>query len=225
MSPALAVLGLTILGTWGLAGIGLMAGGIILMFFPGDAATNSDPFIGGLVLFIVGFVSFGLSNVVAMPLLGMDPPLPLKAKKNIPHSRLNKWHSAGPLRDFVDGMPKEVRIRTQRVLIVRQGETAYALNALCSHARLPMGGFPGSPIKAMPVRDGCVMCPFHGARFEVKTGKVVRQPFDSAFNNEHPFLGRFQSKIPLFKWNNKAEDSQTYPVKIENGDVIVGMPK
>lgn len=202
-----------------------MAGGIILFFFPGDAATNSDPQLGGIVLFAIGLVSFGLTNAVAMPLLGMDPPLPLKAKKNIPHSRLTKWHSAGPLRDFVDGLPKEVRIRTQRVLIVRQGETAYALNALCSHARLPMGGFPGSPIKAMPVRDDCVMCPFHGARFEVKTGKVVRQPFDSAFNNEHAFLGRLQSKIPLFKWNNKAEDSQTYPVKIENGDVIVGMPK
>ncbi len=225
MSPALAVLGLTILGTWGLASIGLMAGGIILLFFPGDAATSSDPTIGGIVLFLVGFVSFGLSNAVAMPLLGMDPPLPLKAKKIIPFARLNKWHSAGPLRDFVDGMPKEVRIRTQRVLIIRQGDTAYAMNALCSHARLPMGGFPGSPIKASPVRDDCVMCPFHGARFEVKTGKVVRQPFDSAFNNEHPFLGRFQSKIPLFKWNNKAEDSQTYPVKIENGEVIVGMPK
>ena len=158
-----------------------------------------------------------------MPLLGLDPPIRIPAKKIIPHSRMKKWSSVGALRDFTDGVPKEVRARTQRVLIVRKGEAVYALNALCSHARLPMGGLPGSPIKAYPIKDDCVMCPFHGARFEIATGKVIRQPFDSQFNNEHPLLGRLQSKI--FFFNKKAEDSQTYPVKIENGNVVVGLPK
>ncbi len=227
MSPALAFLGLTILGTWGLASIGLIAGGIILFFFPGDAATNSDPQLGGAVLFIAGVMSFGLSNLVAMPLLGLDPPLPLKAKKIIPHARMKKWHSVGNLRDFTDGVPKEVRARTMRILIIRKGDTAYALHGTCSHAQLPMGGLPGSPIKPYAIKDDCVMCPFHGARFEIETGKVVRQPFDSQFNNEHPLLGRLQSKIfkvaPLLSM--KAEDSQTYPVKIENGEIIVGLPR
>ncbi len=223
MSPALAFLGLTILGTWGLAGIGLMAGGIILIFFPGDAATNSSPMVGGFALLIVGAINFALANAVSMPLLGLDPPIRIPAKKIIPHSRMKKWSSVGALRDFTDGVPKEVRARTQRVLIVRKGETVYALNALCSHARLPMGGLPGSPIKAYPIKDDCVMCPFHGARFEIATGKIIRQPFDSQFNNEHQLLGRLQSKI--FFFNKKAEDSQTYPVKIENGNVVVGLPK
>lgn len=223
MSPALAFLGLTILGTWGLASIGLIAGGIILFFFPGDAATNSDPQLGGAVLFIAGLLSMGAVQAVIAPLLGLDPPIRIPAKKIIPHSRMKKWHSVGRLADFPDGTPKEVRARTQRILIVRRGDEAFALNALCSHARLPMAGLPGSPIKAYPIKDDCVMCPFHGARFEIETGKVVRQPFDSQFNNEHPFLGRLQSKI--FFFNKKAEDSQTYPVKIENGEVVVGLPK
>ncbi|MGI8926499.1 MAG: Rieske (2Fe-2S) protein [Tepidiformaceae bacterium] len=223
MSPVLAFLGLSILGTWGLASIGLIAGGVIMLFFPGDAETSSSSTLGGIVLLGAGLVSMGVMQVVVAPLLGLDPPLPLKAKNIIPQARMTRWARAGFLRDLPDGLPKEMRLRSQRVTLVRRGETAYALGALCSHARLPLAGLPGSPIKAYPVRDDCVMCPFHGARFEAATGRVVRQPFDSQFNDEHPFLGRLQSK--LFFFNKKAEDMQTYPVRIEGGEVLVGLPK
>lgn len=223
MSPALAFLGISILGTWGLASIGLMAAGIIMIFFPGDAAAASGSTFPGIVLLLAGLGSFGLVQMMVAPLLGLDPPFPIKAKTIIPLAKLTRWASAGNLRDFTDGMPKEVRVRSQRVVIVRSGETAYALRALCSHARLPLAGFPGSPIKAEPVRDGCIMCPFHGARYELATGKVVRQPFDSEFNEAHPFLGKMQSKLLFF--NKKAEDTQTYPVRIENGKVMVCLPR
>jgi nitrite reductase/ring-hydroxylating ferredoxin subunit len=223
VSPALAFLGLSILGTWGLASIGLIAGGIILIVAPGDAQTASSSTVGGIVLIVAGLASGGLMQLVVNPLLGIDAPLPLKAKNIVPHASMKRWARAGLLRDFPDGTPKEVRLLSRRVVIVRQGETAYALNALCSHARLPISGFPGSPVKAVPVKDDCVMCPFHGARFEVATGKVVRQPFTSEFNNDHPFLGRVQSK--LFFFNRGAEDMQTFPVKIENGEISVGLPR
>jgi hypothetical protein len=29
----------------------------------------------------------------------------------------------------------------------------------------------------------------------------------------------------MFFWNKSAEDIQTYPVRIENGEILVGMPK
>ena len=223
MSPALAFVGISILGTWGLASIGLIVAGIIMIFFPGDAATASDPQFAGVILLVAGIISGGLMQLTIGPLLGIDPPLPLKAKNIIPHARMKSWANAGALRNFPDGLPKEVRLRAQRVTIIRRGETAYAINGLCSHARLPYGGLPGTPVKAAPIRDDCIMCPFHGARFEVATGKVVRQPFSSQFNAEHPFLGRLQAK--LFFFNRKAEDVQTFPVKIENGEIIVGLPK
>jgi nitrite reductase/ring-hydroxylating ferredoxin subunit len=223
VSPALAFIGISILGTWGLASIGLVAAGIIMIFFPGEAQTASGSTFPGIILLLAGLGSMGLMQITVAPLLGLDPPLPIKAKSIIPHSRMKRWAKAGQLRDFVDGMPKEVRVRTQRILIVRMGETAYAMRGLCSHARLPLGGFPGSPIRAEAVRDGCVMCPFHGARYELETGKVVRQPFDSQFNNDHPFLGRLQSKLLFF--NKSAEDTQTYPVKIEDGEVMVNLPR
>ncbi len=223
MSPALAFLGVSILGTWGLASIGMIAAGIIMLFFPGDPTTASGHVTGGIALLIGGFGSLALMMPVLGPLLGVDPPLPIKAKKILPAARLTHWAKAGAIRDFTDGLPKEVRLRSVRVTIVRKGDSAYALNGLCSHARLPLAGLPGSPIKPYPIQDDCVMCPFHGARFEVASGRVVRQPFSSQFNNDHPFLGRFQSK--LFFWNKNAEDIQTYPVQVEDGEIMVGLPR
>lgn len=221
MSPALAFLGVSILGTWGLASLGLVVGGIIMLFFPGDPTTASGHTLGGIVLIVAGLASGGLMQLTLSPLLGFDAPLPLKAKNILSPSKMKKWAAAGTLRDYEDGVPKELRLRSQRVTMVRQGANIYALGGLCSHARLPLAGMP--PVKAEPVRDGCITCPFHGARFDVASGRVVRQPFSSEFNNDHPFLGRFQSKLMF--WNKNAEDMQTYPVRIEDGTIMVGLPK
>ena len=223
MSVALAIVGVSVLGTWGIATISLIVGGIILIVAPADIETTSSGLAVGVFLLIAGLISGGLMQVIAMPLMGLDPPLPVKASSIIPHDRMKGWASAGPLRAFPDGIATEVRLHSFRVAIVRQGEEAHAMAALCSHARLPLGSFPGAPIKPEPVRDGCVMCPFHGARFEVANGKAVRQPFASEFNADHPFLGTLQSK--LFFWNKGAEDIQTYPVRIENDEIMVGLPR
>ena len=242
MSPALAVLGVSILGTWGLGSIGLIAAGIILLFFPADAPTASDNTLGGIVFLIAGLTSMGLMQIVVAPLLGLDAPVPFRAKDNKAHGKFTRWAKAGILRDYTDGVPKEMRLRAQRVLIIRRGDEIFAMNALCSHARLPLGGFPGSPLKAMPIQDGCVTCPFHGARFDIETGKSVRQPFTTQWNNDHPLLGGLQSKLwkllrfipmpyqafPIPKVARPsltAEDQQTYPVKIENGEIMVGLPR
>ena len=242
MSPALAFLGVSILGTWGLASIGLIAAGIIMLFFPGDPVTASDNTVGGIFFLVLGLVSGGLMQVTVAPLLGLDAPVPFRAKDNQAHGKFTKWAKAGLVRDYTDGVPKEMRLRAQRVLIIRQGDNVYAMNALCSHARLPLGGLPGSPIKPMPVSDGCVTCPFHGARFEVESGKAVRQPFTTQWNNDHPLLGRLQSKLwklirfvpmpyqafpvpKVARPSLDAEDMQTYPVRIEGGEIMVGLPR
>ena len=60
MSPALAFLGVSILGTWGLASIGLIAAGIIMLFFPGDPITASDNTLGGLFFALLTLVTGAL---------------------------------------------------------------------------------------------------------------------------------------------------------------------
>lgn len=242
MSPALAFLGVSILGTWGLASIGLIAAGIIMLFFPGDPVTASDNTVGGIFFLVLGLISGGLMQVTVAPLLGLDAPVPTKAKDNQAHGKFTKWAKAGLVRDLTDGVPKEMRLRAQRVLVIRQGDDVYAMSALCSHARLPLAGLPGSPIKSIAIQDGCVTCPFHGARFEVESGKAVRKPFTTQWNNDHPLLGRLQSKVwgvlrfipmpyqafptpKVARPSLDAEDMQTYPVRIEAGEILVGLPR
>ncbi len=222
MSPALVFIGISLVGTWGLATVGLIAGGIILLFFPGDPTTASDATLGGVVLLVLGLVSGGLLMQTLGPLLSIDPPFPIRSKSIIPAAKMTRWANAGDVRDYPDGLPKLVRLRSLRVTIIRQGEKVFALNGLCTHARLPLGGLPGT-VRAEKTRDDCVSCPFHGARFDLASGKVVAQPFNAEFNNEHPFLGRMQSKLMF--WNRAAEDIQTYPVRIEDGEILVGLPR
>jgi nitrite reductase/ring-hydroxylating ferredoxin subunit len=235
VSPFNAFIGVSIIGTWGLAAIGLVASGIILLVAPGDVETASGSTLPGIVMLVFGLVNLAIMQVVITPLLGLDPPLPIPKKSIIPAERLTRWVKTGHLlRDLPDGKPKEVRVKSQRILLVRRGDRVNALTALCSHARLPLGGFPGSPIKPEPVRDDCIMCPFHGARFEVETGKVVRQPFDSQFNQMHPVLGGMQKHLfrllsappappGVPKPSMNAEDIQTFPCKVENGEVWVAL--
>lgn len=223
MSPALMILGISIIGTWGLASLGLVVGGLFLIFWPGNPTTDSSAMAGGIVLLCIGLVSGGLMQWMVMPLLGLDLPVPIRAKSILPFAKMTNWANAGYVRDLPDGTPKEVRLHSQRVTLIRKGDDVHALGGLCTHARLPLAGIPGSPIKPYEIQEDCVMCPFHGARFDITNGHCVRQPFSTQFNNDHPFLGRFQEK--LFFWNKKAEDIQTYPVEIENGQVRVGLPK
>lgn len=223
MAAGLVILGVAIFWTWGIASIGLVVGGIFLIFFAGPPLTSSPYLAGGLFLFFVGLITTGMMFWMIAPMLGIDPPIPLRAKNIIPAARMKKTARAGTLRDLPDGLPKEIRLHSVRVTLIRQGDEVYALNGLCPHARLPLAGLPGTPVKPYAIQEGCVMCPFHGARFDITNGHVVRQPFSSQFNNDHPFLGRFQEKL-LF-WNKGAEDIQTFPVAIENGEIIVSLPR
>jgi nitrite reductase/ring-hydroxylating ferredoxin subunit len=55
-----------------------------------------------------------------------------------------------------------------RLLLVRQGTEILALGNRCSHR--------GAPLSDGSVSDGCVTCPWHGSRFDLRTGDVVAGP-------------------------------------------------
>ena len=49
------------------------------------------------------------------------------------------------------------------------------------------------------VQDGCISCPRHNAKYDICSGKVLTRP------------GR--------------RDLETYPVRIENGMLLIGLPR
>lgn len=84
-----------------------------------------------------------------------------------------------------------LEISGKPVVIMNLSGNIYAFGDVCTHDNGPLGDGE---------IDGYeIVCPRHGARFDIQTGKAVRGP---AFH-----------------------DIPTYPVRIENGSILVGIPK
>jgi 3-phenylpropionate/trans-cinnamate dioxygenase ferredoxin component len=71
-------------------------------------------------------------------------------------------------------VPGEIRMVPGRPIVVLRGSgggagtEVYAFGSTCTHLR--------APLRTGTVRDGCLQCPLHGARFELSTGAVRRGP-------------------------------------------------
>lgn len=75
----------------------------------------------------------------------------------------------GKVDEIPIGKMKHVEARGKEIVISNVGGKFYAIDDRCGHmnARLSMGNVSN---------DGIVTCPFHGARFDVTTGKKVKEP-------------------------------------------------
>ncbi len=78
---------------------------------------------------------------------------------------------------YVPATPADLGLGTSRCVdvggaqvIVARGQDGqyYAVQRLCSHAALPLDGGR--------VRGASIVCPHHGARFDLKSGRVLGPP-------------------------------------------------
>lgn len=75
------------------------------------------------------------------------------------------WHAALPEAEFPEEGKLAAKLGAWHVLIARDDDGFHALNDRCTHqASLLSGG---------RIRRGAVMCPLHGARFEIATGRCI----------------------------------------------------
>jgi nitrite reductase/ring-hydroxylating ferredoxin subunit len=68
--------------------------------------------------------------------------------------------SEGELREFV--------IKEVEILVVKYAGQMYCLQARCTHA--------GAPLVEGELKDDVLQCPWHGSRFNIKNGLVIRGP-------------------------------------------------
>ncbi|WP_373063821.1 Rieske (2Fe-2S) protein [Gemmatimonas sp.] len=98
---------------------------------------------------------------------------------------------AAALRDIDVGLPLGVVMSDgRRVCLVRHEDTVHAVDDRCPHRDFAISG--GDLV------EPCVLeCPWHGARFDVRTGAVLSGP--------------------------STDDLGTYAVQVTDGEVFVGL--
>ncbi|MBS3962541.1 MAG: Rieske 2Fe-2S domain-containing protein [Sandarakinorhabdus sp.] len=69
------------------------------------------------------------------------------------------------LADFPNSGIASIRSNGWHVVVARVGNAFHALNDRCSHA--------ASPLSTGRLRHGVIICPLHGARFDLASGKCI----------------------------------------------------
>jgi nitrite reductase/ring-hydroxylating ferredoxin subunit/uncharacterized membrane protein len=67
-----------------------------------------------------------------------------------------------------EGRPIKARLGINHLVLVRQGEQMLALHDVCAHA--------GGPLDEGKLVDGALECPWHGSRYRMTDGYVLRGP-------------------------------------------------
>ncbi len=77
----------------------------------------------------------------------------------------------------------------------------FAVSNRCRHLFAPLG-------KGRVVEDGCLECPWHGARYNVRSGKMTRGP-----------QGVFRPLAGVVRGTTGSVALKTYPVELRDGDI------
>lgn len=81
------------------------------------------------------------------------------------------------------------------------GGEPFAVSNRCRHLFASLG-------EGEVAKDGCLECPWHGARFDVSTGKMTRGP-----------QGAFKPLAGAVKATTGSRSLKTFPVEIRDGAI------
>jgi nitrite reductase/ring-hydroxylating ferredoxin subunit len=116
--------------------------------------------------------------------------------------------------DLPDGQMRCFRLSDTDVLIVRDGDTIHAVQNRCGHmaAALHRGDYT----------DGVIVCPLHGAAFEVRTGAVewnaiIPPPMSEYIHSDDARLHKFGELLESIE----TLPIQVYGVSVRDREVFV----
>ncbi len=117
--------------------------------------------------------------------------------------------------DIPNRQMKHVEVKGKEILIANIDRKFYALNDSCGHMNslLSMG---------IIANDNTVTCPFHGARFDIITGKKVKEPILTPSQEMEPLPKTWQKYLEyagLLMDHIKTYDQEIYEIKFV-GDSI-----
>ncbi len=110
-------------------------------------------------------------------------------------------HTVCKVEELATGKMKAFAVGDVRILVYHLDDGFYATQATCTHLFAPLG--------KGKILDGCkVQCPFHHARFDIRTGEVID-------------WANFPPGIQLLNVVRGEKALKTYKVKIDHGAVKV----
>jgi len=95
------------------------------------------------------------------------------------------------LSDIEEGELVPVEVDGEPICLAKASGVICAFTDNCTHI--------GGPLNEGDLEGDVLTCPWHGAQFNVHTGKVLRGP--------------------------ARQDLQTYPVQIEGEDILISLPE
>lgn len=106
--------------------------------------------------------------------------------EEIPHRFPSGWQPLAALADLPDGKLHKIVVAEIPLLAYREGESVSVLSDVCSHLSGPLheGKVKGGRLQDRVDQNGgpgdgsdpCVMCPWHGSTFSLRTGEVQAGP-------------------------------------------------
>jgi len=115
------------------------------------------------------------------------------------------------------GKMKHVELDGKDIVVCNLNSKFYAMDDRCGHmnALLSMGNISN---------DGVVTCPFHGARFDVTTGKKVKEPVLTPSQQMEPLPKTWQNymeHVGQLMSHIKTYDQKTYDVQVEGNRIKI----
>jgi 3-phenylpropionate/trans-cinnamate dioxygenase ferredoxin subunit len=100
-----------------------------------------------------------------------------------------KFQSIAEVDELPEGERLFVELDDEYIVVIHMNDTYYAIADLCSHDNGPLGDGD--------IEDHCIVCPRHGAKFNLESGEALTLPAVEA--------------IPV------------YPVRIRDGMIEIGV--
>jgi nitrite reductase/ring-hydroxylating ferredoxin subunit len=130
----------------------------------------------------------------------------------------NRFVEVAKVNEIPNETMKHIEVDGKEILIANVGGKFYAIGDRCGHmnALLSMGNLTGN----------IVTCPFHGARFDVITGKKVAEPILTPQEMESlpQSWQKFFENVGQLMAHIKTYDEQSYEIKIEGDSIKIKAP-
>lgn len=81
---------------------------------------------------------------------------------------MTQWWQIAPVDGWFENTWKIVSLNNIEIVVINMDGFFFALEDRCAH--------DGSPLAGEPLEENSIVCPRHGARFCVKTGRVLEGP-------------------------------------------------